>query len=163
MIDNRKKRLYNKGIKNKKSGGIKKMLQKTVYELLSEVIQGISGNLNKKALKEVMEDNNNEDYNIILKAYYDRIHRVNNHGRYYFSEFASVDEFGSEEEFKEFLKDNGVKWYKSKYNYNMNELQPIKQKNTGFVMLVNNGFITHGHYLFDVNEFIKYNHIEVIE
>ena len=52
------------------------MLEKTVYELLSEVIQGISSNLNKKALKEVIENNPYSDYNELLKAYYDRVHRM---------------------------------------------------------------------------------------
>lgn len=138
------------------------MLEKTVYELLSEVIQGISSNLNKKALKEVIQHNPCSDYNELLKAYYDRVHRMKK-SNYTFYEFVSINDFEDENEFKAFLKDNNMKWYKNKYNYDINNLQPIKQKNTGFIILVNNGYTTYGSYLFNVNEFIEYNKIEVIE
>jgi hypothetical protein len=132
------------------------------FEVLETVINGMSRKVNKKALKRALDfHNDRKNLNYALKHYYEDIHSINNGFRYY--EFVSVNDFNNIDEFKTFLKGYNVKWYKTPYNYNMNNLQAIKQKNTGFVMVYSNGYYSHGSYLFDVNTFIDENDIEVME
>ena len=139
------------------------MLKMRKKEVLTHVIKGISKRLNKKALNEVLEMNKYQyDMNELLKAYYDRVHRMNNDRIFY--EFLSVHDFDNISEFKTYIKENyNMKWYKKDYDYNINTLQPIKQKNTYFIIVKNNGFVSHASYLFNVYDFIDYNNIVIID
>jgi hypothetical protein len=151
--------------KNKKVEVLKMFKNEmTVYEMLEKVVSGISSNVNKKALKEIVKNNYSDmfdnDYNYILKAYYDRVHRMTYKNT--FTEFITIDDFENENDFKQYIKDNyNIKWYKKQYNYNMHALEPIKQKNTGFIIAFNNGFMSRGSYLFNVNKFINVNNIVI--
>jgi len=124
----------------------------SVTELLTEVIIGISSRINKKALKEVTEDfHQHGDLNGTLKAYYERVHR---HAPdfYQFMELNNPD--------LEIKEDYGAKIYKKAYNYKRGELEPIRQRDTGFGMVYGYGWVNRWSYLFDVNEYVRVNRLK---
>lgn len=133
-------------------------------DVFKVVIEGLSSNINMKALNEVLEGVTSDnlrynDLNELLYNYYMRAHYRKND--FHFKDFISSDDFSNLDEFKDYVKNEGAKWYKKMYDYNINNLQPIKQKNTKMVMVYSNGFYNHVSYLFNMYEFIQVNNIKI--
>ena len=126
-------------------------------ELLSEVIDGISSKLNRKALDEVLDSSH--DLNEVLYNYYQRAHYISPESRTYYS-FESVDLSQSED--VEYLEDLGAKKYRKAYDYTRGNLEPIRQRNTGFGAEVSNGWTSRWSWLFNVYKYIEHNSINVI-
>jgi hypothetical protein len=130
------------------------------YDLYVKVITGMNSKLNKKALREVLAKNEGSNaLNDILYQYYKRANYMDK-GTDYLVTMVYRDNFGSDEEFRAYLKDNyNVKWYKKAYDYK--ELGKIKQKNTGLVLVYHNGFMAWGSYAFDMYAYVMTNQITV--
>ena len=135
-------------------------MKKTVYDLFYEVIEGVSGKVNKKALHEILDNNQYcYDYNYLLMSYYNRIHGVKNTSN--FMGFISINDFNDIVEFKDYIKLNyNSKWYKNDYDYK--NIGKCKQKNTGLLIGFHNGSHVWSSWVFNVDEFIEVNNIEVI-
>lgn len=132
--------------------------------LYNEIIVGVSGKVNKKALNEVLEAYINYqasyiDLNELLFNYYSRIksttskesHRV---------EILTQDEFTSKEEFNNHIKKYyNAKIFKNDYNYK--KLGKVKQKYTGLVIGYSNGFASWCSPGFNVYEYMRVNDIRI--
>ena len=126
----------------------------SVTELLEEVITGISSRINKKALKEVTEDfYQHGDLNGTLKAYYERVHR-------HAPDFYEFMKLKGVLDYLEIKQDYGAKIYKKAYNYKRGQLEPIRQRDTGFGMVYGYHWMPRWSYLFDVNEYVRVNRLK---
>jgi hypothetical protein len=125
-----------------------------IEELLTEVIIGVSSRINKKALKEVTEDfHQHGDLNGTLKAYYNRVHG-------HAPDFYEFKELNSPEDYLEIRQDYGAKIYRKPYNYKQGQLEPIRQRDTGFGMIYGYHWVPHWSYLFNVDEYVRVNRIK---
>lgn len=137
------------------------MIKLNERELFTEVIEGISARINKKALSEVLDEHGGCDLNETLRKYYERAHYLSNERKREFVEYMLYED---EEDF-EFIKESttyGVKRYKKAYNYARGQLEPIRQRSTGLIGLYSNGFTSWASYMFDVNEYVRINKIKVL-
>ena len=138
-----------------------------LYDMFETVILSISnGRLNKKALKETLEDFRNkfmlyaedgESFNHALFSYYEKVHgqKDSMKKQAFMNLYCTAD--------YEFIKEcYNAKRYKNKYDYSIMNLQPIRQKDTAFGIEYSNKF---GHtsfsYAFDMLQFIRKNNIHV--
>lgn len=136
------------------------MIQLNEKELLKEVIEGVSARINIKALNEVIDEHGGGELNDTLRKYYERAHYLSDERKRDFVEYMLYED---DEDF-DFIKESttyGVKKYKKPYNYKRGELQPIKQRSTGLVGLYSNGFIAWASYMFDVDEYVRINKIDI--
>lgn len=136
------------------------MIQLSEKELLKEVIEGISARINIKALNEVIDEHGGGELNDTLRKYYERAHYLSDERKRDFVEYMLYEDA---EDF-DFIKESttyGVKKYKKPYNYKRGKLKPIRQRSTGLVGLYSNGFIAWGSYMFDVDEYVRINKIDV--
>lgn len=132
------------------------------FEFLETVIQGVSGKVNKKALNEVIENNDLQSLNGLLFKYYERINsinkasQVNNH-----IEFVYREEFENNKDFEDYVKETfGAKRYKTAYNYK--ELGKVRQRNTGLFIGYYHAYGNHfGFYAFDCYQYAKDNSINI--
>ena len=112
--------------------------------LYNEIIMGVSGKVNKRALDEVVEAYINYqasyiDLNDLLFNYYTRIKSVTPKA-YYTTEILTEDDFSSKEDFNNHIKN----YYKSKVfknEYDYKKLGKVKQKYTGLVIGYSNGVV----------------------
>lgn len=131
-------------------------------EFLQKVITGVSNKYNKKALLEVIENNESATLNQLLFKYYERINsinkasQVNNH-----IEFVYREEFENNKDFEDYIKETfGAKRYKTPYNYK--ELGKVKQRNTGLFVGYYHAYGNHyGFYAFDCYQYAKDNSINI--
>lgn len=130
-------------------------------ELFTEIIEGISSRINKKALNEVLEEHGGGDLNETLLKYYERAHYLSDERKRDFIEFMYYEDDEDFESIKESTT-YGVKRYKKPYNYKRGELSPIRQRSTGLVGLYSNGFVSWASYLFDVYEYVRINNLKVL-
>lgn len=136
------------------------MIKLNEKDILKEVIEGVSARINMKALNEVVEEYGGGELNETLRKYYERAHYLSDERKRDFVEYL----FYEDGEDFDFIKESttyGVKKYKKAYNYARGELQPIKQRSTGLVGLYSNGFIAWASYMFDVDEYVRINKIDV--
>lgn len=132
------------------------------FEFLERVIKGVSSKVNKKALKEVIENSGGKSLNGIMFNYYERINsinkasQVNNH-----IEFVYREEFENNKDFEDYIKETfGAKRYKTPYNYK--ELGKVKQRNTGLFIGYYHAYGNHyGFYAFDCYKYAKENNINI--
>jgi hypothetical protein len=130
------------------------------FEFLETVIKGVSSKVNKKALKEVIEDNETKSLNGVMFEYYQRINsinkasQVNNH-----IEFVYREEFENNKDFEDYIKETfSAKRYKTPYNYK--HLGKVKQRNTGLFIGYYHAYGNHyGFYAFDCNQYAKVNNL----
>lgn len=137
------------------------MIKLNERELFTEIIEGISARINKKALSEVLDEHGGCDLNETLRKYYERAHYVSDESKRYFIDYMLYED---DEDF-DFIKKStsyGLKRYKKPYNYTRGELSPIRQRSTGLVGLYSNSFTTWASYMFDVNEYVRINKIKVL-
>ena len=133
---------------------VKSKTDLSVTELLTEVITGISSRINKKALKEVTADfYQHGDLNGTLKAYYERVHR-------HAPDFYEFMELKTPEDYEEIKEDYGAKIYRKPYNYKRGQLEPIRQRNTGFGMVYGYHWMPRWSYLFNVCEYVRINRLK---
>lgn len=132
------------------------------FEFLETVVKGVSGKVNKKALNEVIVNNELQSLNGLLFKYYERINsinkasQVNNH-----VEFVYREEFENNKEFEDYVKETfGAKRYKTPYNYK--ELGKVRQRNTGLFVGYYHAYGNHfGFYAFDCYQYAKDNSINI--
>ena len=132
------------------------------FDFLERVIKGVSNKVNKKALKEIIEDNESATLNKTMFKYYERINsinkasQVNNH-----IEFVYREEFENNKDFEDYVKETfGAKRYKTPYNYKA--LGKVRQRNTGLFIGYYHAFGNHyGFYAFDCNQYAKENNINI--
>ena len=132
------------------------------FDFLERVIKGVSDKVNKKALKEIIEDNESATLNKTMFKYYERINsinkasQVNNH-----IEFVYREEFENNKDFEDYIKDTfSAKRYKTPYNYKA--LGKVRQRNTGLFIGYYHAFGNHyGFYAFDCNQYAKENNINI--
>jgi len=132
------------------------MIKLTERELLSEIIEGISAKINRKALDEVLDSS--FDLNEVLYNYYQRAHYLKPDPHYYYS-FESVDLSDAQD--SDYLKELGAKRYRKAYDYTRGNLEPIRQRNTGFGAEWSTGWVSGWRWLFDVYKYIEHNNIHV--
>ena len=135
------------------------MIKLTTKDVLSEIITGVSNKLNKRALQRAI-DLEYYDLNETLFAYYKDVNRLDH---LELLGFHDVDT--SDPEDIEFIKSMGGRIYKKPYNYKRGQLQPIRQKNTGFIAELKAfpGFRTWSSWLFDCYSYLSINDIELID
>lgn len=136
------------------------MIQLNEKELLKEVIEGVSARINIKALNEVIDEHGGGELNDTLRKYYERAHYLSDERKRDFVEYMLYED---DEDF-DFIKESttyGVKKYKKPYNYKRGKLEAIKQRSTGLVGLYSNGFIAWASYMFDVDEYVRINKIDI--
>ena len=123
----------------------------TLYDLMEEVIFKVSGKVNKKALKGVTENFDDwDDLNYILINYYNRVHRYQNN----IVDLVYLEDFENETDFNNEIKTYyNARIYKNKYDY-VNGGK-IMQKNTGLVLVRNNGFMIWSQWAFDVYKYME--------
>lgn len=132
------------------------------FEFLETVIKGVSGKVNKKALNEVIENNELQSLNGLMFKYYERINsitkavQVNNN-----IEFVYCEEFENNKDFEDYIKETfGAKRYKTPYNYK--ELGKVRQRNTGLFIGYYHAYGNHyGFYAFDCYQYAKDNSINI--
>lgn len=132
------------------------------FEFLETVIKGVSGKVNKKALNEVIENNELQSLNGLMFKYYERINsitkavQVNNN-----IEFVYCEEFENNKDFEDYIKKTfGAKRYKTPYNYK--ELGKVRQRNTGLFIGYYHAYGNHyGFYAFDCYQYAKENSINI--
>ena len=129
-----------------------------LYDLMEEIILKVSSKVNKKALREVLENFDDwDDLNYILINYYNRVHRVKNDN---LVDMVYLEDFENEEEFITEIKNlYNAKIYKNKYDYENGG--KIAQKNTGLVLIYDNGFRTWSSWAFDVYKYLVAKGLEV--
>jgi hypothetical protein len=138
-----------------------------IFDLYQDIINGISSKFNKKALKHVLEYEKeniishyqDDKYNDILRLYYLKSRYQDLHD----PNFQVYINIQDEKDLQDLKQDYRIKRYKTKYNYDKDALQPIKQKNTGLLIEYCNGFTTYFSYGFDVYQYIAFNNYNVIE
>ena len=137
-----------------------KTKEMTLNEVMTEVIIGVSNRINKKALKEVIAANEcNRDYNDILFAYYQRVHRNDDDLSF---EFIYQANFKDSKEFKAYCKEYfNTRFFVKTYDYK--NIKPIKFYNTGLIIGYNNGWRSWSSFAFNMYQYIETNKIEVVE
>ena len=132
--------------------------------LYTEIIEGVSGKVNKKALNEVLKDYldfqaSYIDLNELLFNYYSRIKSTTSKESYSV-EILTENDFNSKEEFNNYIKEYyNAKIFKNEYDYKA--LGKVKQKYTGLVIGYSNGFVSWCSPGFNVYEYMRVNDIRI--
>jgi len=135
------------------------MLNLTTQEVLTEVIIGMSSKINKKALRETIEEYSDcRDLNEVLFQYYQRVHRIEQ-SSYNLHDFQEINLEDPDD--VEYLQSLGAKKYKKPYDYTRGYLQPVKQKNTGFGAELVFGWVSRWSWLFNVYKYLEVNNINI--
>ena len=127
------------------------------YDILSKAILQVSTRLNKKALKEALEDFGTYDLNTTLYHYYLKAHYQKAPVFYHIYTFDKNDPEDLEA-FNETIKDLRMKKYKKEYDYKNDKA--IKFKNTYAILEQSNGWNYFGSYVLDVYQFIEAHNIK---
>lgn len=135
------------------------MIKLTTKDVLTEIITGVSRKLNKKALQRAL-DLEHYDLNDTLFTYYKDVNRLD------YMELLGFHEVDTKDpEDVDYIRSMRGRIYKKPYDYRRGHLEPIKQKNTGFVAELMNasGFMTWTSWLFDCYKYLSINDIELID
>lgn len=131
------------------------------FDFLERVIKGVSNKVNKKALKEIIEDNESATLNNTMFKYYERIKSIKNSSTVSnHVAFVYLEDFDNQDDFKKYLKENySAKWYKTPYDYKA--LGKVKQRNTGLFVAYYDTWRNYGFYAFDCLQYAKENNINI--